>query len=206
MGARVLLLELNFRLGVYGCYGLTEHFDLWVLDRSLSRIPCKIQNWPIYARWALAPILNSVCLAWDGRGAKAALAGLGQGLLAHRIAPSPRRVPLDPICRLWLIKRPWAYRGISWNFLGNPHDRPNRHSRRLHDCRSRHLVSGLSARRVSSDHNHTASHYTSQGCRRTPAARPARMFGTLRFVLPPILLCSYYTNTDPLLKFFACDF
>ena len=79
--------------------------------------------------------------------------------------------------------------GPSWYFLEFSGKSPRlAYSRRLHDCHSRHLVFSLSARRVSCALNHTASHYTSQGCRPTPAARAARVFDPLRFVLPPILL------------------
>jgi len=35
---------------------------------------------------------------------------------------TPRAARAD--CQRLLIKQPWAYRGISWSFLGNHHDRP----------------------------------------------------------------------------------
>ena len=169
----------------------------------------------------------------------------GQGpIRVYRYTGSPHRRAACRSSRLPAFAD-LATVGLSWYFLEFSRKSPrqaHRHSRRLHDCHSRHLVSGFSVRRVSCDlnhtashytpqgcrpnpqrapraclalcgfvqppfgirsvwprmarrvrrvscdHNHTASHYTSQGCRRTPAARPARMFVTLRFVLPPILL------------------
>ena len=166
-------------------------------------------------RIALAPIVNSVCLAWDpaccppfdvpgricDRAARRGAGGARRGLLAHRIAASPRRGPLEAVsgvCRSSCARPIVVFPRVFWEITTiGPRSFPTV-GFPLPDCwipasrlvmgHSRHLASGLTAGRVTCGLNHIASHYTSQGTRPTPQRAPCACLAVCGFVQPPLII------------------